>query len=58
MKKQLEISHKDFEIRNDTMKTELEKEKQMNLCLLKNYKNTDEKLKKLEQKHNGKLKNL
>lgn len=39
------------------MKTELEKEKQINLCLLKNYKNTEEKLKKLEQKYNGKLRN-
>lgn len=40
------------------MKTELEKEKQINLCLLKNYKNAEEKLKKLEHKYNGKLTKL
>lgn len=45
------------------MKTELEKEKRINLCLLKNYKNAEEKLKVLEQKYSGnttsmKLRNL
>lgn len=40
------------------MKSELEKEKEMKLCFLKNYKNTEEKLKLLEQKHNGNLANI
>lgn len=40
------------------MKTELEKEKQLKLCLLKNYQNTEEKFEILEQKYNGKFDKL
>lgn len=36
------------------MKTELEKEREIKLCLLRNVKNSEEKYKLLEQKYNGK----
>lgn len=54
LKQQLQISHQKFQTTSNKMKSELEKEKQIKLSLLKNYKITEEKFKMLEQKHNGK----
>ncbi|XP_037030470.1 uncharacterized protein PFB0145c-like, partial [Bradysia coprophila] len=51
LKQQLKISQENFAAKKSKMKTELEKEREIKLCLIKNYKNSEEKFKLLEQKY-------